>query len=126
MNYSSHAQLSDLRVVPVRFYDLHSDTRQFKFHRPMNLQRANLNRLDVQRRDLRDLKGLGPLVATAQGPRPFKSRRSLRCTSNLYLVFVSRPYAFYSAVYLVILVDTGMTQFLYIVCRYSNPKFVCQ
>ena len=59
----------------------------------MNLLHANLNRLDVARRDLRDLKGLGPLVAsslrsdaTAQGPRPFKSRRSLRATSNLYLV----------------------------------------
>ena len=58
----------------------------------MNLQHANLNRLDVARKDLRDLKGLGPLVesslrsdATAQGPRPFKSRRSLRATSNLYL-----------------------------------------
>ena len=43
----------------------------------MNLLHANLNRLDVARRDLRDLKGLGPLVAsslrsdaTAQGPRP--------------------------------------------------------
>ena len=93
MNYRNHALLRvRLRVTPVRFYDLHSDARQFKSHRPMNLQRANLNRLDVQRRDLRDLKGLGPLVAsslrsdaTAQGPRPFKSRRSLRCTSNLYL-----------------------------------------
>ena len=52
----------------------------------MNLQHANLNRLDVARRDLSDLKGRGPLVATAQGPRPFKSRRSLRATSNLYLV----------------------------------------
>ena len=58
----------------------------------MNLQHANLNRLDVACKDLRDLKGLGPLVAsersedaTAQGPRPFKSRRSLRATSNLYL-----------------------------------------
>ena len=46
---------------------------------------ANLNRVDVARRDLRDLKGLGPLVATAQGPRPFKSRRPLRTTSNLYI-----------------------------------------
>ena len=31
----------------------------------MNLQRTNLNRLDVARRDLSDLKGLRPLVATA-------------------------------------------------------------
>ena len=31
----------------------------------MNLQHANLNRLDVARRDLRDLKGLGPLVASS-------------------------------------------------------------
>ena len=82
-------------MTPVCFYDLHSDARQFKSHRAMNLQCANLNRLDVQCRDLHDLKGLGPLVASslcsdaiAQGPWPFKSRRSLRCTSNLYFVSV--------------------------------------
>ena len=69
----------------------------------MNLQHANLNRLDVARRDLRDLKGLGPLVAsslcsdaTAQGPRPFKSRRSLRATSNLYVVMEVKPIVFLS------------------------------
>ena len=50
----------------------------------MNLQHANLSRLDVALRDLSNLKGLGPLVATAQGPQPFKSRRSLRATSNVH------------------------------------------
>ena len=49
------ANYRDLRVTPVRFYDLHSDARQFKSHRPMNLQHANLTRLDVQYRDLRDI-----------------------------------------------------------------------
>ena len=53
-------------MTPVRFYDLHSDARQFKSHRPMNLQRANLNRLDVQRRDLRDLKGRGPWAVASE------------------------------------------------------------
>ena len=67
--------------------------RQFESHCPMNLQHANL---DVARRDLCDLKGLRPLVAsllrsdsTAHGPRPFKSRISLRATSNLYIHFHS-------------------------------------
>ena len=45
----------------------------------------------MQRRDLRDLKGRGPWAVASErsedatkGPRPFKSRRSLRCTSNLF------------------------------------------
>ena len=93
MNYSSHAQLS-MRLTrgSTTVSTIHSDARRFESYCPMNLQHANLNRLDVARRDLRDLKGLGHLVAsslrsdaTAQGPRPFKSRRSLRATSNLYI-----------------------------------------
>ena len=45
----------------------------------------NIYRLDVVRRDLRDLKGRGPwAVVATKGPRPFKSRRSLRATSNLF------------------------------------------
>ena len=75
MNYRNHVLLRvRLRVTPVRFYNLHSDARQFKSHRPMNLQRANLNRLDVQRRDLRDLKGRGPWAVASE-----------RSTSNLYV-----------------------------------------
>ena len=55
--------MCDLHVTPVHFHNLHGDARQFKSHRPMNLQCANLNRLDMLHRDLRDLKGLRLLVA---------------------------------------------------------------
>ena len=49
------------------------------------------NWLDMVRRDLRDLKGRGPWAVASEcsedatkGPRPFKSRRSLCTTSNLF------------------------------------------
>ena len=57
----------------------------------MNLLHANVNRLDVQRRELRDLKAEAWAVVSeysrdaTKGLRPFKSRSSLRCISNLYI-----------------------------------------
>ena len=57
----------------------------------MLTSKLNTSLPDVQRRDLRDLKGRGPWAVASErsedatkGPRPFKSRRSLRCTSNLF------------------------------------------
>ena len=44
----------------------------------------------MESKDVCDFKGLGPLVATSQGPRPLKSRTSFDSTSNLYIVYV-RP-----------------------------------
>ena len=58
---------------------------------PSSLLACDKYRLDVACRDLRDLKGRGPWAVASErsedatkGPRPFKSRRSLHATSNLF------------------------------------------
>ena len=48
----------------------------------MNLQRANLNRLDVQRRDLRDLEGRGPWAVASERSEDATKGPSVNRTSK--------------------------------------------